>query len=253
MYRWSKSSFGLVSGVVILAAAYSAHAAELKVLATGAHIESFKEIVPQFEKASGHKLTVKYDATPIVIKNIEAGETFDVAVIINGPMNEAAKKGFFADGERPVVSIVGLGAAVRAGASKPDISSADAFKQTLLKAKSVSIVPESVNGKHFMSVFERLGIGEEMKAKIVPAKAPADVAGAVAKGEAELALFITNALRVPGVDYVGPVPAEFDQKLSFAAAVGAKATEPKVANEFIKHLASPGAVAVMKANGLDTP
>jgi len=66
-------------------------------------------------------------------------------------------------------------------------------------------------------------------------------------------LFITNALRVPGVDYVGPVPAEFDQKLSFAAAVGAIATEPKVANEFIKHLASPGAVAVMKANGLDTP
>ena len=246
-------SAALVCSAAILAAAYSVDAAELKVLATGAHIDSFKEIVPQFERASGHKLIVKYDATPVVIKNIEAGEAFDVAVIINGPMNEAAKKGFFVEGERPVVSIVGLGVAVRAGAPKPDISSPEAFKQALLKAKSVSILPESVNGKHFMSVFERLGIGEEMKAKIVSKKAPSEVAEAVAKGEAELALFISNGLRAPGVDYVGPVPAEFEQKLSFAAAVGAKAKEPQAANEFIKHLTSPAAIGVMKANGLDVP
>jgi molybdate transport system substrate-binding protein len=253
MTRWFIRSAALVCSVAVLATAYSVNAAELKVLATGAHIDSFKEIVPQFERASGHKLTVKYDATPVVIKNIEAGETFDVAVTINGPMNEATKKGFFAEGERPVVSIVGLGAAVRAGATKPDISSPEAFKQALLKAKSVSIIPESVNGKHFISVFDRLGIAEEMKAKIVPQKAASDVAGAVAKGEAELALFITNALRVPGVDYVGPVPAEFEQKLAFTAAVGAKAKEPQAANEFIKHLTSPAAIAVMKANGLDAP
>ena len=152
----------LTAGALGLALALSPlaslHAAELKVLATGAHIDSFKEIVPQFERESGHKLTVKYDATPVAIKNIEAGEAFDVAVTINGPMNEAAKKGFFAEGARPVVSIVGLGAAVRAGAPKPDINSPEAFKQTLLKTKSVSILPESVNGKHFISVFERLGI-----------------------------------------------------------------------------------------------
>ena len=131
-------SVALVCSAAVLAAAYSVDAAELKVLATGAHIDSFKEIVPQFERASGHKLTVKYDATPAQIKNIEAGETFDVAVIISDPMNEAAKKGFFAEGERPVVSIVGLGAAVRAGANKPDISSPETFKQALLMVKSVS-------------------------------------------------------------------------------------------------------------------
>jgi molybdate transport system substrate-binding protein len=91
-------------------------------LPTGAHIDSFKVIVPQFEREFGHKLTVKYDATPIAIKNIEAGEVFDVAVVISGPMNEAAKKGFFATGERPVVSIVGLGVAVGASAPHPDIS-----------------------------------------------------------------------------------------------------------------------------------
>ena len=253
MTHWFIRLAALVFSVAVLATAYSANAAELKVLATGAHIDSFREIVPQFERASGHKLTVKYDATPVQIKNIEAGETFDVALIINGPMNEAAKKGFFAEGERPVVSIVGLGAAVRAGATKPDISSPEAFKQALLKATSVSIIPESVNGKHFISVFERLGISEEMKVKIVPQKAPSDVAGAVAKGEAELALFITNALRVPGVDYVGPVPAEFDQKLVFTAGVSAKAQQFQAASELIKYLTSPAAIAVMKASGLDGP
>ncbi len=253
MTHWFVRLAALVFSVAVLATAYSANAAELKVLATGAHIDSFKEIVPQFERASGHKLTVKYDATPVQIKNIEAGETFDVALIINGPMNEAAKKGFFAEGERPVVSIVGLGAAVRAGATKPDISSPEAFKQALLKATSVSIIPESVNGRHFISVFERLGISEAMKAKIVPQKAPSDVAGAVAKGEAELALFITNALRVPGVDYVGPVPAEFDQKLVFTAGVSAKAQQFQAASELIKYLTSPAAIAVMKASGLDGP
>lgn len=242
--------FGLMG--LVLVACGAAEAAELKVLATGAHIDSFKAIVPHFERESGHKLTVKYDATPVAIKNIEAGEVFDVAVTINGPMNEAAKKGFFAKGERPVVSIVGLGAAVRAGAPKPDIRSSEAFKQTLLKAKSVSILPESVNGQHLISVFERLGISEEMNVKIVAQKAPSDVAGAVAKGEAELALFISNALRAPGVDYVGPVPAEFDQQLVFTAAVGASAKEPQAANEFIKYLTSPAAIAVMKANWLDT-
>jgi len=253
MNRWFPISSAIVFSAAALAAAYSVNAAELKVMATGAHIDSFKEIVPQFERESGHKVTVKYEATPVTIKNIEAGEAFDLAVIISGPLNEAAKKGFFAEGERPVVSTVGLGAAVRAGAPKPDIGSPEAFKQTLLKAKSVSILPESVNGKHFIGVFERLGIGEEMKVKIVAQKAPADVPGAVAKGEAELALFISNGLRAPGVDYVGSVPAEFDQMLVFTAAVGAKAKEPRAANEFAKYLTSPAAVAVMKANGLDAP
>lgn len=139
-------------------------------------------------------------------------------------------------------------------APKPDIGSAEAFKQTLLKAKSVSLLPESVNGKHFMSVFERLGIGEEMKAKIKPQKEPPQVAEAVAKGEAELALFVSNLLiSVPGVDYAGPVPAEFQQTLVFAAAVGAKAKEPEAARALIKHLTSPAAAAVMKAHGMVAP
>lgn len=252
MNRWFIRSAALACAAVF-AAAQTANAAELTVFATGAHIESFKTIVPDFEKASGHKLTVKFNASPVTMKNIEAGEAFDAVVAIKGPMDETAKKGFIADGDRPVVSVVGLGAAVKAGAPKPDIGSAEAFKQALLKAKGVSILPDSVNGKHFLGVFDKLGIGEEMKTRIVAAKAPGDVPGAVAKGEADLALFIVNGLRAPGVDYVGPVPAEFDSKLVFAAGVAAKAKEPQAAGEFVKYMTSPAAFAVMKASGLETP
>jgi molybdate transport system substrate-binding protein len=253
MFSRFAAAFVTVSAILLVAGP-QARAAEVKVLAVGAFTGAFKEIVPQFERASGHKLTVSYAATPVFVKQIEAGETFDVAVLIAGPMNEAAKQGFFRDGERPAVSTVGLGAAVRAGAPKPDIGSAAAFKDKLVKAKSVAILPESVNGKHFIAVFDRLGIGEEMKAKIKPQKEPQQVAEAVAKGEAELALFISNAfIGIPGVDYAGPVPAEFQQKLVFAAGIGAKSKEPEAAGAFIKHLTSPASATVIKAHGMQTP
>jgi len=143
---------------------------------------------------------------------------------------------------------------VRAGAPRPDISTPEAFKQTLLKAKSVAILPESINGKHFLAVFDRLGIAEEMKAKLKLVNAPTDVAPAVAKGEAELALFVSNILiGVPGIDYAGPVPAQFDQNLVFAGAVGAKAKEPEAAKAFIQYLTTPDSAAVMKAHGMQVP
>lgn len=235
----------------VFAAASPASSAEIMVFAAGTHVEAFKEIVPQFERASGHKLTVRYEPSPVIMKNIEAGEPFDVTVAIKEPMDETAKKGFFAPGERPMVGAVGLGAAVRAGAPKPDIGTVEAFKQAMLRAKGVSIIPAAVNGKHFLSVFERLGIADEMKPKIVAAKAPADVEGAVVRGDADIALFIANGLRGPGLDYVGPVPAEIDQKLVNFVAISAKAKEPQAAAEFVKYLTSPPAVAAMKASGLE--
>lgn len=252
MNRWFVSPTALACAA-FFAAACSANAAEIKVLATGAHVESLKTIVPDFEKASGHKVTLEINASPVTMKNIESGTEFDAVVAIQGPVNETAKKGFIVEGDRPVVSIVGLGAAIKEGTPKPDISTAEGFKQALLKAKGVSILPESVNGKHFIAVFDKMGIGEQIKGKIIAAKAPGDVAGAVARGDADIALFIANGLKAPGVTYAGAVPAEFDQKLVFVAGVSAKAKEPKAAGEFVKYMTSAPAFAAMKASGLDTP
>jgi molybdate transport system substrate-binding protein len=175
-------------------------------------------------------------------------------VMIDTPMKDPANQQHFAAGPRPPIGSVGLGAAVRAGAPRPDISTPEKFKETLLKAKSVAILPESINGKHFLAVFDRLGIAEEMKAKLKLVNAPTDVTPAVAKGEAELALFVSNLLiNVPGVDYAGPVPAQFDQNLVFAAAVGAKAKEPDAAKAFAAHLTTPAAGAMMKKHGMQAP
>jgi molybdate transport system substrate-binding protein len=237
---------------VLLFAPAMACAAEIKVVATAAVGGAFKELIPEFERASGHKVVVQYHATPVVLKQIESGEPFDLAVGVASAFN-SAKAGLFS-GPQTTISTVGLGMAVRAGAPKPDLRSADSFKRALLDAKSVAILPESVNGKHFLSVFERLGIAEQMKAKIKPQNAPPQVPEAVAKGDAELALFVTNLLLgVPGVDYAGPIPAEFQQTLVFTAVLGAKANEPSAANAFVQHLRTPAAATIIKAHGMDVP
>ena len=244
----------IIGSVLLLGASASVQAAEVRVLAVGSLPAALAQLGPQFEQASGHKLIIQYGATPQLIKKIEDGEPFDVAILVADMMNDPSRQGLFAAGTRPAISSVGLGAVVRAGAPKPDIGSAEAFKQVMLKAKSVAILPDSVNGKHFLSVFQRLGIGEEMKAKIKPQTTPPQVAEAVAKGDAELGLFVSNVLvSAPGVNYVGPVPAEFQQTLVFAAAVGAKAKEPAAASALIQHLTTPDAAAVMKANGMQAP
>ena len=254
MYIGSRARAAIAGCMLLFMPGVGVQAGELRVLAVATMTGAFKDLVPPFERASGHKVVVEYGATPALLKQIEAGTPFDVAVLIDEPMNDPAKQALFAPGARPAVSSVGLGAAVRAGAPKADIGSSEAFKQALLKAKSVSLLPDSVNGKHFIGVFQRLGISEEMKAKMVPQAAPPQVAEAVAQGKAELALFVSNLLvSVPGVDYVGPVPAEFQQVLVFAAAVGAKAREPAAAGALIQHLTTPAAAAVMKAHGMQAP
>jgi molybdate transport system substrate-binding protein len=240
----TRCQLAVASVCVSLFASVPTYGAEIKVVATAGVSGAFKELVPDFERASGHKVSVQYHATPVVLKQIESGEPFDVAIGVASAFN-SAKQGLFTGPQTPISS-VGLGVGVRAGAPKPDLRSADAFKKALLEAKSIAILPESVNGKHFLSVFDRLGIGEQMKAKIKAQNAPAQLPRAIADGEAELGLFVSNLLvGAPGVDYAGPVPPEFQQTLVFTAVVGAEAREPAAAAALVKHLRSPSAAAIM--------
>jgi molybdate transport system substrate-binding protein len=164
---------------------------------------------------------------------------------------DAAAKARFAPGPTTDIARVGFGIAVRAGAAKPDVSTPDALKQTLLKAQSIAFLPASAAGAQVLKVFERLGIAEEMKAKTKVQPSPAAIPQAVAKGDAELGVFLINVLMAPGVDFAGPFPAEVQQELVFTAAAAADTKDIDGAKALIAFLKSPASAAVIKAKGME--
>ena len=224
-------------------------AAELKVLAGGSMTAVLNELAPPFERASGHKLVIHFDSTPNLIKLATSGDSFDLGVVPIDVFKDAAAKARFV---LPTINIarVGYGVAVRAGAPKPDVSTPDALKKTLLGAQSIAYLPTSAAGAYVTSVFERLGIGEAMKAKTKPQTTTGQIAQAVAKGDAELGVFLVNVLMAPGVELAGSFPAELQQELVFTAAIAADSKQADAAKAFIDYLTSPAATAVIKNMGL---
>jgi len=148
------------------------------------------------------------------------------------------------------IANVGIGVAVRTGAPKPDISTPEGLKQTLLKAQSIASIPASATGTQLSAIYERLGIAEEMKAKTKAQPTPAQIVEAVANGDAQLAVFLLNVLNDPRLDVVGPFPAEVQREVVYAAGIAANSKEPEAAKAFVTYLMSQAAIAVIKAKGM---
>ena len=226
-------------------------AAELQVLAGGAMTTPMRELGAQFENTTGHKLVMRFGTTPVLIKLVTTGGPFDVAVVPREVFKDVAAQAQFVSGPTVDIARVGLGVAVRSGAPKPEISTPDAFKQTLLKAQSIASIPASAAGGQVLGVFERLGIGEAMKAKMKAQATPAQVVQMVANGEAELGVFLINVLTAPGLDVVGPFPTELQHEIIFTSAVAKNAKQAEAARAFITYLTTPAAAAVIKAKGIN--
>ncbi len=235
---------------LVLAPIVNVQSAELQVLAGGAMTASLKEIATNFEAASGHKLVFRFGTTPELIKLATTGGPFDLGVVPRDVFKDAAAQTQFAPGPAIDVARVGLGVAVRAGSPKPDIGTPDALKQALLKAQSVATIPASAAGTQVLRVYDILGIGEAMKVRTRPQAAPAQLVQVLANGEVELGVFLVNVLTAPGLDLVGPLPAEVQQEVVFAGAVAANAKEAEAAKAFIVYLKTPAATAVLKAKGM---
>ena len=235
---------------VALAASFSpATAGELKVIAGGSMTASLKELGPRFEKATGHKVDIGFAATPELIK-MSTGAPFDLGVVPVDVMKNDAARAKYAAGPQLTIARVGYGVAVKAGSAKPDVSTPDALKATLLKAQSVALIPESAAGAYVMKVFDRLGIAAEMKAKTKPQTTTGAVPAAVANGEAELGVFLTNVLIAPGVEFAGPFPGDLQNELVLVGAVAAESKDAAAAKAFLDYLKSPEGVAVFKAKGV---
>lgn len=221
---------------------------ELRLIAGGSLAGLFKELGALFEKASGHTLSIHFDSTPNIISRINSGTPFDAVVVPIDVFNDSAAK------ERLTAPIetarVGYGVIVRTGAAKPDLSTADAFKKSLLAASSVASVPASAAGAYVTKVYERLDIANEMKAKTKVEALPTAIAPAVAKGEAELGIFLTNVFSAPGIELAGPFPADLQHELVFAAAVAKNAKATNAAKALLDFLKTPPAVAAIKAAGM---
>jgi molybdate transport system substrate-binding protein len=236
-------------GIVVLPIS-SLQAAELRVLAGGAMRAVWVELKPKFEQAYGHKLEMFFGTTPNLIKEATSPKPFDVGVVPVDVMQDIGARARFAAGPTLDIARVGLGVAVRAGAPKPDISTPGALKTTLLRAQSVASILESATGYSIAKVFERLGIVEPMKARMKAQPSPAQVVAVVSKGEVELGVFLINVLTAPGLDVVGPFPAELQQDVVFTAALSADTKDAGGATALITYLKTPEATAIIKAKGM---
>jgi molybdate transport system substrate-binding protein len=245
-----KSAVVLLSAALVMTSVASLQAAELKVIAGGSMTSSMNALAAPFEKTTGHKLSIHFDSTPNIIARVNSGTPFDVVVVPVDVFRDTAAKARFAPGPTVDIARVGYGVIVRAGATKPDISTPDAFKNAMLAAPSIAFLPASAAGAYVTKVFERLGISEEMKAKTRAQAAPAQIAPAVAKGEAELGVFLTNVLIAPDVELVGPFPGDLQQELVFTSAVAADTREADAAKALIDYLRTPEATAFIKAAGM---
>ena len=236
----------------MLLTASAAKAAEIKVMSSAGFSEAYRALVPEFERITGHKIeTIRGpsmgDRPEAIPNRIARGEPADVVLINTESLDRLIAEGKVVASSRVELARAPIGAVVQAGAPKPDISTVEALKRTLLEAKSIAY-SDSGSGVYLSTeLFPRLGIAEQMKVKGVRIKG--SVAQAVARGECELGFqTMSELLPVQGVDHLGAIPAEVQKTQSFAAGIAAGAKEPAAAAALIKHLSSlEAAPAIVKS------
>ena len=227
--------------LAILAAPGAARAAEVTLLISNAVITVMEDLAPRFEQATGHKLAITFGSTNPLKARIEKGEAFDLTLLGEAAINDLVKQGKVDAATRAVIARSGLGVAVRKGVARPDVGTTEAFKRTLLDAKSIAYLQDGLTGTYLKVLLERLGIADSMRPKHKSAR-----------GEAELGVTqISEVLHEKGAELAGPLPPEIQNYTNFAAAVGANARQPDAARALLKYFASPDAARVMKANGLE--
>jgi molybdate transport system substrate-binding protein len=239
----------------LLMVGIAAEAAEIKVLSAIGMQAVMEDLGPKFERATGHKLAITFDLLGGVVKRVQGGETTDVVVIPRQGIDGFVKERKVAADNVTVIARSGLGVAVRQGAPKPDISSPEALKRTLLAAKSITYSNPALGGAsgiQFAKVLERLGIADEMKPKTVFQPKAGLVGVLVANGEAELAVQqIQELVPVAGIEVVGPLPGDLQEPIVFSAAIMGSGKDTEASKALVNFLRTPEAAVVIKAKGME--
>lgn len=243
--------------LVVVASALPHHgvAAELVVWSAGAAKAPFSEIVHEYEKATGTTVKVDYAPVGALMKRLADGGKPDVLVISMDVIQDVERSGWSVPGSSSPVGSVGVGLAVKEGASVPDISSPEALRNTLLNAKTITYMDptKGTSGKHFASVLAQLGVADQVKSKTILGEG-GFIVEPVARGEIELGIHqITEILPVKGVHLVGPLPSTLQKITTYTMALGAHASNLDVAREFMRFVKRDRFAAVFHAKGFGAP
>jgi molybdate transport system substrate-binding protein len=248
---------GLVLCMILPVQVVSLHAAELKCLCTVAMTAMLGDLIPQFERSSGHQVTVDYGTVAALTNRVQSGEVADVVIVSGQQIDDLQKQGKVVSGSRVDVARVGYGVFVRSGAPKPDISSVDAFRRSLLAAQSIAYdnpAGGSPAGIYLSNLVERLGLATELKSKTKLLPVGGGSLQAVAKGEIEIAFSATSNIATDlgrGLDLVGPLPPEIQSYTLYAAGIVATGKQPEAGRALIAFMLSPSANEIMKAKGFE--
>ena len=239
-----------------LFAGLNAPAAEIKVLTAGAFKPVVTALVPEFEKQTGHKVTVENDTAGALTKRISGGEPFDLVVITPGALAELTKAGKVAEGSSKPLARVAIGVAVKKGAALPDISTVAAFQNTLLGARAIAYIDPAAGGSsgiYLTQLFEKMGIADRIKAKaiLVPGGL---VAQRLVNDQADIAIHqISEILAVPGATLVGPIPAEIQNYTRYVGGISATAKDAPATRALLEALSGTSARELLKLKGMEAP
>jgi molybdate transport system substrate-binding protein len=252
MNAWSKFTAVTIAGCLSALVAGAASAAEITVVAGGGPLpDVIGTLLPMFESATGNKVKISHKGGPAITADVKQGAA-DLVIAGTEAVDELATSGDVVGNGKTLLMISKVGVGVKAGAPKPDVSTADKLKAALLAAKTVGY-SQGASGQHFLTVIQKLGIADAVRAKAVVVQGR-PVGAAIASGEAEIGVQQVAELRpVPGVDVIGEMPADLQKQIPYSAGIVAKAKDAETARALVSFLRSEAALDVLKRKGMDVP
>ena len=230
---------------------HQATAADIRVLAPNAAKESVSEAVTTFVKSSGNKVIVSWAGTEAITKRITEGEVADIVVNAAQNIERLTTEGKLSQGSRTDFARSSIGVAVAPSARRPDVSSIEGLKSALLGAKSI-VISSGTSGRYLSDLFNRLGVGEQIKAKIKQPPSGAQIGDLLAAGEAELGFQqVSELLHVKGIQFLGQIPAEIQSYTIYSGAAHSQSSQSEAALAFLKVLRQPGTAAIVRKSGME--
>lgn len=238
--------------LLILGQPGRATAADVHVLCSNGLKAVFEELVPRFESASGHKVNVKYGLAAGFKQQIDAGESFDVAILTPPLVDELIKSGKLAADSRNLIARSGLGIMIKVGAKKPDVRTTESFKKSLMDAQSIAYAKEGASGVAFVAIIDRLKIADALKPKLKPTASGEEVNDLVVRGGAQYGILpLSEILAVKGAELGGMFPSEVQTYITMATALSSTSKQAAAGRDLIKFLMDPAADAVIKRKGME--